>query len=390
MPRAIPTSPRQSSPPCAAAPSSTCRLGLTFRAEGASGIEGLDEVDEARALGVEQSNVSVAFGDKGLLKIYRRLRPGRQPDIEVGRFLTEVAHYPNTPAFLGEATITLADEEPATIAACFAFVPNQGDGWSAMVDALGRELEDRGLASHATLTAAGGTGMPGELGEPPAEPFAQPFDAVDEEQPFPYPLDLSGLLGRRTGELHRAFATPTDDPAFAVEPVTAEDMAEWAADTRAQAEDAFRRMQGAASEDARALLRRRDEALSLIDRLGRLAPSGAKSRIHGDYHLGQVLVSQGDFYIIDFEGEPRRTMAERRAKGSPLRDVAGMLRSFDYAAFAAIDRLQALGRLTPEAGRARLDVARPRHPALPPRLWCEATQGLDTIPDNADATCSAC
>ncbi len=315
--------------------------GLSFRAEGAAGIEELDEVNEARALGVEQSNVSIAFGDKGLLKIYRRLRPGRQPDIEVGRFLTEVAHYPNTPAFLGEATIAREGEEPATIAACFAFVPNQGDGWKAMVEALGRELEDRALAGSETPPSA-----------PPEEathlPDREGQEAEDEDG-FPYPLDLTRILGRRTGELHQAFATPTDDPAFSLEPVAAEDIAEWAADTRAQAEDAFRRMRGAESEDAQLLLGRRDEALDLIDRLGKIKPQGKKSRIHGDYHLGQVLVSQGDFYLIDFEGEPRRTMDERRAKGSPLRDVAGMLRSFDYAAFAAIDKLRALGRQTPEA-----------------------------------------
>jgi maltose alpha-D-glucosyltransferase/alpha-amylase len=366
--------------------------GLTFRAEGTPGIQDLDAVDVARALGVEQSNVSIAFGDKGLLKIYRRLRPGRQPDIEVGRFLTEVAQYPNTPAFLGEATVAREGEEPATVAACFAFVPNQGDGWKSMVDALGRELEDRALAGSATAAA-------GPVDEathvPVAEDEAGP---PEEEKGFPYPLDLTRILGQRTGELHRAFATPTDDPAFAVEPVTADDIAEWAADTRAQAEDAFRRMHaarpdtggdtgggtgsGTGGDAVRALLGRRDEALGLIDRLGRLEPRGAKSRIHGDYHLGQVLVSQGDFYIIDFEGEPRRSMDERRAKGSPLRDVAGMLRSFDYAAFAAIDRLRALGRQTPEAEELAW-AWRDRAVRRFREGYAAATEGLETIPANA-------
>jgi maltose alpha-D-glucosyltransferase/alpha-amylase len=348
--------------------------GLSFRAEGAAGIEELEEVDEARALGVEQSNVSIAFGDKGLLKIYRRVRPGRQPDIEVGRFLTEVAEYPNTPAFLGEATLAREGEEPATIAACFAFVPNQGDGWKAMVDALGRELEDRALASE-PVTAP----VPAEEATHLPEREAQPHEDVDE---FPYPLDLARILGQRTGELHAAFATPTDDPAFALEPVEAGDIADWVADTRAQAEDAFRRIRGAGGKEARTLLKRRDEALALIDQLGRLEPQGMKSRIHGDFHLGQVLVSQGDFYIIDFEGEPRRTIEERRAKGSPLRDVAGMLRSFDYAAFAAIDRMRALGRLTPEAEK----LARSWRDRAVRRFregYEEATAGLPTIPGNA-------
>src|SRR5690606_35490160 len=212
----------------------TASGGLIFRAEGAAGIEEREEVDEARARGVEQSNVSIAFGDKGLLKIYRRLRPGRQPDIEVGRFLTVIADYPNTPAFLGEATIGCEAGEPATVAACFAFVPNQGDGWQAMVDALGRELEDRALASEPTtaqMPAEEATHLPERQGQPP-----------ENEDAFPYPLDLTRILGQRTGELHAAFATPTEDPAFALEPVTSEDIADWAADTRAQAEDAFRRI----------------------------------------------------------------------------------------------------------------------------------------------------
>ena len=348
--------------------------GMTFRADAAAGIEDLEEVNEARALGVEQSNVSIAFGDKGLLKIYRRLRPGRQPDIEVGRFLTEVAEYPNTPAFLGEATIAREGEQAATVAACFAFVPNQGDGWQAMVDALGRELEDRSLASEtaAPMPAEEATHLPDREGQPPMD-----------DDGFPYPLDLTRILGQRTGELHVAFATPTEDPAFTIEPVTTEDIAAWAADTRAQAEDAFRRIQGTEHEDARALLARRDEALSLIDGLGRIEPSGSKSRIHGDYHLGQVLVSQGDFYLIDFEGEPRRSMEERRAKASPLRDVAGMLRSFDYAAFAAIDRLRALGRSSPEA-EALAWTWRDRAVQRFRQGYAEATEALQTIPSNAE------
>ncbi len=353
--------------------------GLRFRADGAPGIEELEAVNEARALGVEQSNVSIAFGDKGLLKIYRRLRPGRQPDIEVGRFLTEVADYPNTPAFLGEATIVRDGGEAATVAACFAFVPNQGDGWKAMVEALVRELEDRALASEPSAPSAPAeeaTHLPDREGQTP-----------EDEDAFPYPLDLTRILGRRTGELHVAFATPTDDPAFVTEPVAAEDIADWAADTRAQAEDAFRRMQGAPNalggDDVQALLARRDEALALIDRLGKLEPQGRKSRLHGDYHLGQVLVSQGDFYLIDFEGEPRRTMDERRAKGSPLRDVAGMLRSFDYAAFAAIDRLRALGRQTPEAEVLAWGW-RDRAARRFREGYAEATEGLETMPSNAE------
>ncbi len=124
--------------------------GLTFRADGTAGSRSSTASTRRGALGVEQSNVSIAFGDKGLLKIYRRLRPGRQPDIEVGRFLTEVTDSRTRPPSSARPPSPREGEEPATIAACFAFVPNQGDGWKAMVDALGRELEDRALAGRTT------------------------------------------------------------------------------------------------------------------------------------------------------------------------------------------------------------------------------------------------
>jgi maltose alpha-D-glucosyltransferase / alpha-amylase len=299
---------------------------IHFQAEGAEGLQDVGHVDEARPLGVEQSNVSLAFGDKGLLKIYRRLRAGKQPDIEIARFLTEKTDFKNTPAFLGEATLTAdGSDEAATIAACFAFVPNQGDGWKAIVDALTRELQDRSF---------------GETGE---------ARAVSEDGTFPYPLDLADTFGRRTAELHIALATPTHDPAFGTKPVSRRDIAGWASDTRRQATDAFRRLASAQrTPENDELLKRRKAIETLIRRLGSLAPKGIKSRIHGDFHLGQVLIAQMDVMIIDFEGEPRRGLAERRARSSPLRDVAGMLRSFDYAAFAAIDRVRALGTVRPE------------------------------------------
>jgi maltose alpha-D-glucosyltransferase/alpha-amylase len=303
---------------------------LRFRAEGTPALADLGEVDETRALGVEQSNVSLAFGDKGLLKIYRRLRPGRQPDIEVARFLTENTSFANTPAFLGEATLATGDAEPATVAACFAYVSNQGDGWTVTVDALTREIQDRAIRASADQPV-GGSG-------------------VESEGAFPYPLDLADLLGRRTAELHNALAIPARDLAFGTEPVKRRDITAWTKDTRAQARDAFRRLAaGERTPDIDELLGRRKQVDRLIGRLGAIEPRGYKSRIHGDYHLGQVLVARGDVFIIDFEGEPRRDLEERRARSSPLRDVAGMVRSFDYAAFAAVDRVHAMGA-GPEGG----------------------------------------
>ncbi len=298
---------------------------FAFHAEGNAGLDDVVAAEEARALGVEQSNVSLAFGSAGLLKVYRRLRAGRQPDIEIARFLTEQTDFRNTPALFGEATLAAAGAEPATVAACFAYVQNQGSGWSVVVDALSRELQD-----HATRAASG----PGE---------------ADTDVAFPFPLDLADVLGKRTGEMHIALATATDDPAFGTEPVRKRDIAAWKADARALARDALRRLSAGEKDDAvKELIKRRKEVDQLVARLGDIEPRGLKSRIHGDYHLGQVLIAKADVYVIDFEGEPRRDLKERRAKSSPLRDVAGMLRSFDYAAFAAIDRSRALANLPAE------------------------------------------
>jgi maltose alpha-D-glucosyltransferase/alpha-amylase len=294
------------------------------------GNEALDSIEpggEVHPLNVEQSNVSVALGDRILLKIYRRLRAGMQPEIEVARFLTEEAGFANTPAFLGALHLEGEEAEPVALASAFAFISNQGDAWSAFTHALERQMEEWVLRQRAEEAEAAGE--------------------EDEEPALPYPLDLAAVIGRRTGELHRAFAIDTASPAFRAEPVTAQDIAGWVADARAQARRALaglkqarRRLPEAWHAVVDELMARRTAVDSLFDRLaGTLKPRGVKTRIHGDYHLGQVLVAQNDVYIIDFEGEPLRAMGERRAKSAPLKDVAGMLRSFDYAVWSCALKL---------------------------------------------------
>jgi maltose alpha-D-glucosyltransferase/alpha-amylase len=302
--------------------------GGTLRFHATEAFRSMELAGEVRPVGAEQSNVSLIVGDAAMVKIYRRVRRGEQPEIEVARFLTETAGFANTPAFLGSAEYVPADGEAMAFAAAFAFVRNQGDAWGVILDALDRNLDEFALLAHDDAGLAPGA-MPG----------------------FTHPLDLAVTLGRRTAELHAAFATPTDDPAFAAETIGGEDVGRWVDAAIAEGEAAFARLERTAAslpEEARAevaaLLAARATVFDRLEAARRLGGSaggsGLKTRIHGDYHLGQVLVAQDDVMIIDFEGEPQRDISERREKSSPLRDVAGMLRSFDYATYSSLDRLR--------------------------------------------------
>ncbi len=294
-----------------------------------------DQVTEAEVqrMGVEQSNSSLNLASRFALKIYRRLEDGVNPEIEMGRFLTEVAGFKNTPPLFGVAEYINAEGKSTALAVLQGFVRGQGDAWRWTIDALKRLLEDVALV--------------------PAE--AETIAPVSFSSYVPHVQ----RLGSRTAELHKALATPTDDEAFALEPFTHADLLEAGVDAREKAEHAFahlKKLGDRASDTVHAmaaeLLSRRDECFALLDALT-VAPVGAvKTRIHGDYHLGQVLVVKNDVIIIDFEGEPSRTLAQRRAKSSPMRDVAGMLRSFAYAVAAA---KRDLAQRLPETSASKLN-----------------------------------
>ncbi|MEA2755784.1 MAG: maltose alpha-D-glucosyltransferase / alpha-amylase [Aliidongia sp.] len=264
-----------------------------------------------RRLG-EQSNSSVAIQDYGVLKLYRRLEDGIHPEIEMGRFLTETAGFTGTPALLGTIERIGPDGAVTALGVLTTYVPNQGDGWSFAQDHLRRTLLEK--SSGAT---------------------------EQEHDLHIYFVELIGRLGRQTAELHRALCPQGDaDPAFEPEPITDADLAEWCRFTAEQARHVFERLEkfhAAAPDPLIARLIALQSALhARIERARRLRIRAVKIRGHGDFHLGQVLAAQNNFVIIDFEGEPRRSLSERRHKHTPLKDVAGMVRSLDYAAAVAL------------------------------------------------------
>ena len=257
------------------------------------------------------------LGDHWFLKIYRRLRPGINPEAEIGRFLTDVAHFPNVVPVAGTLEY-VGSEGRFTLALLQAHVDNQGDGWNYTQNYLGQFFEQR------------------SVNEPAAPPAAELHGGY---------LALVRTLGRRVAELHQALALTTGDQAFDPEPVDSREVANWSRQARHEAITALdllakRRasLPATAERDVDAVLSRRAELLSRIDAAGTRERVGRKSRIHGDLHLAQVLLRQNDFVIIDFEGEPQKSIDERRAKHSPLKDVAGMLRSFNYAMHVAVDQ----------------------------------------------------
>ncbi len=311
----------------------------------------------ARTGSAEQSNTSILYDGKLILKLFRRLQSGENPDAEIGRFLTEVAHFPRIAPFLGEIKAMLPKAtEYTTLAMLQGFVQNEGDGWQSTLDELARFYEE-----------CLGSAPPNMIGSPATflDDLASDATALtpdllatriptEAREHAGLSLDAAALLGRRTAELHLALTTFSDNPDFTAIPFTDEALAADANRIEAQIVltlDALKlslpSFSDALTTDAAALvLSRRLElharAQAIIQPLDKhdaspAVASGLRTRIHGDYHLGQVLRTHGDYILLDFEGEPARSLIERRAKQSPLRDVAGMLRSFSYAAYSALE-----------------------------------------------------
>ncbi|MDO9058375.1 MAG: putative maltokinase, partial [Bradyrhizobium sp.] len=271
-----------------------------------------------RAVETEQSNSTALVDNDYVCKIYRKLESGINPEIEVGRFLTEVAGFANTPALLGSVELVEGDKTSA-VAVVHAFVQNQGDAWTVTSAYLDRFVEEQRLLAASE--------HPGE-----------------SEEQVPY-LRYMSQTGRRVAEMHLALAGSGELADFTPEPIRPEHVQLWTQETIVRTDrvcEALTQRRGAVRESDRVLV---DQLLmqraSLHERIGALLPpdiGGLNIRHHGDFHLGQMLIAKDDIFIIDFEGEPRRSLADRRRKAPAARDVAGLIRSIDYSATAALER----------------------------------------------------
>ena len=280
----------------------------------------------SEVLGVEQSNSSMLFENKFFLKLYRKLEDGVNPDVEVTRFLTDRVGFQNVPAFGGSIEYRRAPKnEPTVVCLLQNAVVAECDAWTLTLDSVGRYYE-RVLGRKGDLQDQG----------------APPGPLMDELIGGIYP-EKAKLIGQRTGELHRALASTTDDRAFAPEPFSAMAQRSVYQNMRASLRKAFTLLQkrlpdlpDAFREEAEQVLASEKQILAQEKLLLERRSGAAKIRIHGDYHLGQVLYTGKDFIILDFEGEPARALGDRKLKRSALRDVAGMMRSFQYAAYSAL------------------------------------------------------
>ena len=316
-----------------------------------------------RRLSAEQSNSSLIVGDALVLKLVRRVLAGVHPEAEMTGYLTERG-FANTAPLFGEVVRVDTDGTPHTVALAQGFVRNQGDGWGYTLDFLAAGVE------AAAVTGQGD---------------ADTFSAYEV---------FARAIGTRLGELHAVLSQPTDNADFA--PHAADDAAldGWAAGAIEQIDQALGMLAAVKDWPDEAVARQAQDVASHADTLRdaarRLARQGAgalQTRVHGDFHLGQVLVVQSDAYIIDFEGEPARTMEQRRAKSCPMRDVAGLLRSFDYAAAAAAPGRVAASGQTSERRQGILQDFRERAAAAFLEAYRTVLQAAETpwVPPEAEA-----
>jgi maltose alpha-D-glucosyltransferase/alpha-amylase len=323
-----------------------------------------------RAVETEQSNTTALVDSDYVVKLFRRLEPGINPEIEIGRFLTEITNFPNAPPLLGTVEL-MNGETPSAVAVIHRLVENQGDAWSVTNAYLDRFVDEQRLLAA----------------EVPVE--------SDEQAAY---LRWMRQTGQRVAEMQLALASRDDIPEFAPEPVTPEDVRSWSDQLQRRVgrvlDELTRHLASLRPADRMLVERLLSSCQSLPTRLHDLLPDSVdamKIRHHGDFHLGQMLIVKDDVFIIDFEGEPRRSLEERRRKAPAARDLAGVIRSIDYSTTAALDR--ALKTMSDEHGKiaAALDEWRERSAAgllaayreflTDPRLWPSDPKQADRLLD---------
>lgn len=309
-------------------------LAGQLRAVSGRGFHACWSVSEPRLTPVlnrgEQSNNSVIYGKRLILKVYRRLEAGINPDLEVGGFLTEKTSFRNIASVRGHLEYVSTSGATICLGILQDFIPNRGDAWQFTLSDLSG-FHERAKSSQAIRIAHSSVFRLHEEPPPGSEEIIGKY------------MDWAALLGRRTAELHLALASAVDEPSFAPEPFSTVEQSEIVENAVELLTFTFQMLREQSSTLPEDIRQQASEILGrenrLRERLRLFAQStlaAQRIRIHGDYHLGQVLFTGTDFIIIDFEGEPSRSLADRRTKRSPLQDVAGMLRSFHYAAQASI------------------------------------------------------
>ena len=293
------------------------------------------EYESSRFMGMEQSNTSVVINERCVLKFFRRIYADKNPDYEMSRFLSEKKGYKNTPAYQGSLNLRDADNVNITIALMQEMVPNQGDAWEFMSKEMHKifnNLEYKGIDVHRL----------------PSTPI---FKGLSIRDVPPEIIDWAGLsiflklqvMARRTAEMHIALGSEFEDTAFTPERFNG-DYEVWLKNRLLYqfqnrlntVENNLHRLEGLALDLAKEFLARKNEIRKRFVKFDWTKLKGERLRVHGDYHLGQILVKGDDFYLLDFEGEPESTIRDRKVKQPPLKDIAGIFRSFHYAVYATI------------------------------------------------------
>jgi maltose alpha-D-glucosyltransferase/alpha-amylase len=291
--------------------------------------------ESSRFMGMEQSNTSIVYNEKYVLKFFRRIYADRNPDYEMSRFLSETKDFKNTPAYLGSVQIKDHENVNITIALMQEMVPNQGDAWDYMLKELHKvfsNLEYKGINIDAL-------------------PQTQQFERLGIRDIPPQIIDWAGLniftkiqkLAQRTAEMHIALGSEFEDTASTPTRFNG-DYTVWLKNRLLyqfqnrlnSVENNMHKLDGLALELAQEFLEKKNDIRKRFVNFDWTKLKGERLRVHGDYHLGQILVKDDDFYILDFEGEPESTIRDRKVKQPPLKDVAGLFRSFHYAIYATI------------------------------------------------------